>query len=169
MKCARRRSANSRHCRAISPGSQTSTFLDMTAATNSRWRMTRFDQLLRGTNATRAAQTIDSARAQGVAQRRSAQPQSWKWANRPVENWNPTAPSRLSRESGIDSASRSTQWRRWYYSGIFSARLQQRQYRTLKLSLGAAFRTSILPHASGSVDPCEAAYILFDLLQHHSD
>ena len=35
---------------------------------------------------TRAEQYADSARAQRVAQRRSAQPQSWKWVNRPVEN-----------------------------------------------------------------------------------
>src|SRR2546430_11407383 len=35
---------------------------------------------------TRAEQYADSARAQRVAQRGSAQPQSWKWVNRPVEN-----------------------------------------------------------------------------------
>jgi len=35
---------------------------------------------------TRAEQYADSARAQRVAQRRSAQPQSWKRVNRPVEN-----------------------------------------------------------------------------------
>src|SRR6266567_1507650 len=59
---------------------------------------------------TRAEQYADSARAQRVAQGGSAQPQSWKWVNRPVENWKlraqprrieATAPGAKHADAGI--------------------------------------------------------------------
>src|SRR6266851_372210 len=54
---------------------------------------------------TRAEQYADSARAQRVAQRRSAQPQSWKWVNRPVENCELRAqPRRIEATPGAKHA-----------------------------------------------------------------